>query len=34
VLHAAPAARGQRARLAGLVHSFSRSSLLDEGRQP
>jgi peptide/nickel transport system permease protein len=34
VLHAAPEQRGQRTRLGSFVHSFSRSSLLDEGRQP
>jgi len=33
VLHAAPASRGQRTRLGSFVHSFSRSSLLDEGGQ-
>jgi peptide/nickel transport system permease protein len=33
VLHATPAARGERTRLANFLHSFSRSSLLDEGRQ-
>jgi peptide/nickel transport system permease protein len=34
VLHTAPALRGGRTRLGSFVHSFSRSSLLDEGRQP
>jgi peptide/nickel transport system permease protein len=33
VLHAAPP-RSQRTKLGSFVHSFSRSSLLDEGRQP
>jgi peptide/nickel transport system permease protein len=33
VLHAAPVPHGQRTRLGSFVHSFSRSSLLDEGRQ-
>jgi peptide/nickel transport system permease protein len=34
VLHAASAPHSQRTRLGSFVHSFSRSSLLDEGRQP
>jgi peptide/nickel transport system permease protein len=34
VLHATPAPRSERTRLASFLHSFSRSSLLDEGRQP
>jgi len=33
VLHAAPP-RSQRGRLGSFLHSFSRGSLLDEGRQP
>jgi peptide/nickel transport system permease protein len=34
VLHAAPASRSQRTGLGSIAASFSRSSLLDEGRQP
>jgi len=34
VLHAAPAPPGERTRLGRFAHSFSRSSLLGEGRQP
>jgi peptide/nickel transport system permease protein len=34
VLHVAPVPRSQRSRLGSIAHSFSRSSLLDEGRQP
>jgi len=34
VLQAAPVPRGQRTRLGRFAHSFSRGSLLDEGRQP
>lgn len=33
VLHAAPPPRSQRTRLGSIAHSFSRSSLLDEGRR-
>jgi peptide/nickel transport system permease protein len=34
VLHVTPAPRSPRGRLGSFAHSFSRSSLLDEGRQP